>query len=186
MSSHLALPREGHLDQLFDIFAYLKCKHRAQMVFDTTYPSIENDDFPRHDWEKHYGEVKEVIPTNAPSPRGKGFDMIGYVDADLAGDKVIRLSRRGFVIYLNQAPIYWFSKRQNRVECSIFGIEFVAMKQCCEYVRGLRYKLRVMGIPVIGCSFLYGDNQSVLCNTCIPDSSLDEVICNSMVLFLQG
>ena len=29
----------------------------------------------------------------------------------------------------------------------------------------------MMGIPVIGCSFLYGDNQSALCNTCIPDST---------------
>ena len=96
MSSHLVLPSEGHLDKLFHIFAYLTWKHRAWMVFDPTYPSIDNDDFPRHDWEKHYGEVKEVIPTNAPSPRGKGFDMIGYVDADLAGDKVIRRSRIGF------------------------------------------------------------------------------------------
>ena len=105
------------------------------MVFDPTYPSIDNDD----NWEKHYGEVKEVISTNALSPRGKGFDMIGYVDTDLVGDKVTRRSRKGFVIYLNQSPIYWFSNRQNRVECSTFGSEFVAMKQCCEYVRGLRY-----------------------------------------------
>ena len=58
MSSHLALPREGHLDKLFHIFAYLKWKHRARMLFDPTYPSIENDDFPRHDWEKYSGEVK--------------------------------------------------------------------------------------------------------------------------------
>ena len=98
--------------------------------------------------------------------------MIGYVDADLSGDEVIRRYRTGFVIYLNQAPIYWFSKRQNGVECSTFGSEFVSMKQCCESVRGLRYKLRMMGIPVIGCSFLYGDNQYVLCNTFIPDSTL--------------
>ena len=110
-------------------------------------------------WEKHYGEV---IPTNDPSPRGKGFDMIRFVDADLSGDKVIRLSRTCFVIYLNRAPIYWFSKRKNGVECSTFGSEFIAMKQCCEYVRRLRYKLRMMGIPVIGCLFLCGDNQSVL------------------------
>ena len=96
MSSHLALPREGHIDKLFHIFACLKWKHRARMVFDTTYPSIDNDDFPRHDWEKNYGEVKEVIPTNAPSPRGKGFDMIGYVDAGLAGDKVIRTLQNRF------------------------------------------------------------------------------------------
>ena len=50
MSSHLALPREGHLEKIFHIFAYLKWKHRSRMVFDPTYPSIDNDDFPRHDW----------------------------------------------------------------------------------------------------------------------------------------
>ena len=42
MSSHLALPREGHLDKIFHIFAYLKWKHRARMVFDPTYPSIDH------------------------------------------------------------------------------------------------------------------------------------------------
>ena len=187
ISYHLALPREGHLDKLFHIFAYLKWKQMARMVFDPTYPSIDNDDFPRHDWEKHYCQVKEIIPTNAPYPREKGFDMIGYVDADLAGYKVIRRSITGFVIYLKQAPIYWFSKRQNGVECSTFGSKSVAMKQCCEYVRGMRYKLRIMEIPVIGCSFLYGDNQSVLCNPLFPSHYFpDEVICNSMVPFLQG
>ena len=46
------------------------------------------------------------------------------------------------------------------------------MKKCCEYVRGLRYKLRMMGIPVIGCLFLYVNNQSVSCNIFIPDSTL--------------
>ena len=81
MYSHLAMPREGHLEKLFHIFVYLKCKHRAWMVFDPTYLSIDNDDFHRHDWEKHYGELMEVIPKNAPSPRGKGFDMIRYFDA---------------------------------------------------------------------------------------------------------
>ena len=104
-------------------------------------------------------------------PRGKGFDMIGYVNADLVGDKVLRRSRTGFVIYLNQEPIYWFSKRQIGVECSTFGIEFIAMKKYCDYVIGLWYKLGMMGIPVIGSSFFYGDNQYVLCNTCIPDST---------------
>ena len=115
MSSHLALPCEVHLDKIFHIFSYLKWKHRARMVFDPTYPSIEKDDFPRHDWEKHYGEVKEVISTNVPYPRVKGFDMIRYIDADLAGVKVMRRSRTGFVIYLNQVPIYWFLKRYNGV-----------------------------------------------------------------------
>jgi len=46
------------------------------------------------------------------------------------------------------------------------------MKKCCEYVRGLRYKLRMMGIPVTNPTFVYGDNQSVLWNTSVPDSTL--------------
>ena len=48
--SRLALPHEGHLEKIFHIFAYIKWKHRARMVFDPTYPSIYNDDFPRNDW----------------------------------------------------------------------------------------------------------------------------------------
>ena len=46
------------------------------------------------------------------------------------------------------------------------------MKQCCEYVRGLRYKLRMMSISCDDPTFIYGDNQSVLANTTIPDSML--------------
>ena len=46
------------------------------------------------------------------------------------------------------------------------------MKQCCEYLRGLRYKLRIMGIPCNGPVYIQGDNQSVLANTTIPESTL--------------
>jgi hypothetical protein len=50
-----------------------------------------------------------------------------FVDSDHAGEKFIRRSRTGFVIYLNMAPIVWFSKRQQTVESSVFGAELVAM-----------------------------------------------------------
>ncbi len=46
------------------------------------------------------------------------------------------------------------------------------MKQACEYVRGLRYKLRMLGIPCEESTFIYGDNQSVLANTTAPESQL--------------
>jgi hypothetical protein len=58
------------------------------------------------------------------------------------------------------------------VETSSFGSEFVAMKQCCEYLRGMRYKLRMMGIAVNGPYYISGDNQSVLANTTEPGSTL--------------
>jgi len=48
----------------------------------------------------------------------------------------------------------------------------MAMKHATEYVRGLRYKLRAIGIPVEECSYIYGDNKSVLVNLGTPHSPL--------------
>ena len=46
------------------------------------------------------------------------------------------------------------------------------MEYATKYVPGLRYKLRTMGIHVEGCTYIYGDNQSVLANTMEPHSQL--------------
>lgn len=174
MSSHLALPRQGHLDQLYHIFAYLNKHHNSELVFDPSYPSIDESKFQRQDWSStaYNHEEKEELPSNMPEPRGNGFIMRAFVDADHAGDSMTRKSRSGFLIYLNNAPIYWMSKKQTGIETSSFGSEFTAMKHCCEYIRGLRYRLRMMGIPVMGPTYIYGDNQSVLYNTTLPDSVL--------------
>jgi len=43
------------------------------------------------------------------------------------------------------------------------------MKQAAKYVRSLRYKLRMFGIPVEGPAFIFGDNQSVLVNSYVPE-----------------
>ena len=107
-----------------------------------------------------------------PQPRGMGFVIRSYVDADHAGDSITRRSRTGFLMYLNSAPVYWMSKKQTSIETSSFGSEFIAMKQCTEYIRGLRYKLCMMGIPCTSPAFIFDDNQSVLANTTIPDSTL--------------
>ena len=170
LSSHIAMPREGHLQQVFHIFSYLKSHHNARLVFDPSYPDMDFSKFEKHGWEIHYDKVKEDIPLNAPQSLGLEFIIRAYVDASHAGCKLTRRSRTGFIVMLNNSPIYWLSKKQTSVETSTFGSEFVAMKQCCEYLRGLRYKLRMMGVPVTNPCFVYGDNQSVLWNTSIPDS----------------
>ena len=175
LSSHLALPREGHMLQLFQIFAYLKKYHNTEMVYDPSDPTIDESSFELRDWtSSEFGHLqgKEELPPNMPEPRGLGFTMRAKVDADHASDTTTRRSRTGFIVYLNCAPVYWMSKKQTSVESSSFGSEFIAMKQCCEYLRGLRYKLRMMGIPCDGPVYIQEDNQSVLANTTIPDSTL--------------
>jgi hypothetical protein len=108
-----------------------------------------------------------------PKPCGPLMTMqVFVVDADHAGDLLTRGSRSGFIVFLYGASIYWSSKKQTSCETSTFGSEFVAMKQATEYIRGLRYKLRMMGITVDEPSFVLGDNQSVLANTTSPGSTL--------------
>ena len=91
--------------------------------------------------------------------------MIVYVHADHTGDTSSGRSRSGFTVYLNNAYVYWLSKKQNSIETSTFGSEFMTIKNVTECIRGLRYILRMTGMPVVDPAFVYGDNQSVLCNT---------------------
>ena len=173
LASMMAMPREGHLAQVYRMFSFLRSHHNAVMVFDPTPPEIDSSSFTDEDWTTSaYGECKEEIPNNAPKPRGIGFTMRAFVDSDHACDTVTRRSRTGYIIFLNSAPIYWYSKKQTSIETSSFGAEFIAMKLCCEYIRGLRYKLRMMGIAVDLPAFVFGDNQSVLSNTSHPHSKL--------------
>jgi hypothetical protein len=121
-----------------------------------------------------YGDVQEAVPPIAPPClRGKDVDLQMFVDSDHAGDKRTRRSRTGFIIYLNMAPIVWYSKKkQATIETSIFGAEFDAMKNGMECLRGIHYKLRMMGVEIAGPSYIYGDNMSVVHNTQRPESVL--------------
>ena len=95
-----------------------------------------------------------------------------WVDSDHTGDKVTRRSRTGYFIFLNTTLINWLSKKQATIEGSVFGAEFVAMKTGVEALRGIRYKLRMMGVPLNGPTYAYGDNMSVTYNTSQPESTM--------------
>ena len=136
-------------------------------------PAIDHNQFPKQDWSQTvYGDKPEALPPNMPETRGKGFIVSAYVDSDHAGDTVTRRSRTGFFVYCNCALVYWMSKKQTSIETSSFGSEFCAMKLCTEYIRGLKFKLRIMVIACDSPPYIYGDNQSVLANTSMPHSML--------------
>ena len=92
-----------------------------------------------------------------PRPRGRAAKMVVFIDASHAANKVNRKSHR-YIIFLNRAPIIWYSKQQNTVESSTFTSEFVAMKTCTDKEIGLRFKLRMFGIPIDGETDILCDN----------------------------
>jgi len=174
MSSYSAMPRTGHLHALYRIFGYLKKHPRSTIVFDSLQPKVDEARFKTFDWKDFYGDVKEILPPNRPMPLGNPVHMSCFVDADHASNVVTRRSHTGTLIFLNGAPITWYSKRQNTVESSTFGSEFVAMRTAVDMIEALRYKLRMFGIPIDGPSDVFCDNQSVVTNSSIPESTLNK------------
>jgi hypothetical protein len=75
-------------------------------------------------------------------------------------------------LFVNRAPILWYSKRQNTVATSTFGSEFVAMRISVELVEALRYKLRMFGILIDGQTNVYCDNEAMTKNAIYPESTL--------------
>eukprot|EP00957_Ditylum_brightwellii_P013763 1037576-Ditylum_brightwellii.AAC.1 len=69
MSSHLAMPREGHMEEVLRIFAHLRKYHNIELVFDPSNPVGDELAFKQRDWtSSEFGHVqgKEEIPTNMP------------------------------------------------------------------------------------------------------------------------
>ncbi len=87
LSSYLACPREGHLDNALHVMGYLQLKHNSRLIFDPTYPDIDQTAFPSFDWTEVYGNTEEAIPPDMPPPLGKDVDLRMMVDSDHAGDK---------------------------------------------------------------------------------------------------
>jgi hypothetical protein len=174
LSSFLMAPREGHFEAVLAIFAYLR-KHKDQvMFFNPAYMDARESDFIQTQWADIYGDIKEEIPINFPVPLGKPVRITVYVDADHTGNVVTRRSQTGFIIFVNSAPIIWYSKKQKTIESSTFGAEFVALRVCIEALIALRYKLCSFGIQIDGPADVYCDNGSVVKSASVVEGRLNK------------
>ena len=178
MSAYQASPRRGHLEELIHIVAYLKHQPKLTLYFDPERANIDESIFASgsspDQFQDLYRDANEELPERMPQPLGISVRITSFVDASHAANKVNRRSHTGFVIFVNRAPIIWFSKRQNTVESSTFSSEFIAMKTCMESIVALRYKLRMFGVPIDGPADVLCDNQSVVLNSSCIDSALNK------------
>ena len=107
-----------------------------------------------------------------PEPLGRAVNIYTFVDANHAGNVVTRRSHTGILIFVQNSPILWLSRRQNTVETSTFGSEFVALRTARDLIISLRYKLRMFGVPLEGPAQVFCDNQGVVLNASVPESVL--------------
>ena len=77
-------------------------------------------------------------------------------------------------------PVLWYSKRQQTVETSNFSSKHIALKACIETIQGLRFKLRMFGIPFDSdkdegdkATNIFCDNMSIVNNCTNVESVLN-------------
>ncbi|GJS89484.1 retrovirus-related pol polyprotein from transposon TNT 1-94 [Tanacetum coccineum] len=118
--------------------------------------------------EKHLKEVKRIfrylrgtIHMGLWYPKGSGFELTAFSDADHAGCVDTRKSTSGGIQFLGDKLVSWMSKKQNCTAMSSAEAEYVALSASCAQVMWMRTQLQDYGfnynkIP------LYCDSQSAI------------------------
>ena len=169
MSGFRVAPRIGHLQRLQRICGYLAKFRDACIRVRTEQPDYSDIVAKKYDWARTaYGDAKEVVPPGVPEPRGKTVTITTYKDANLLHDVTSGKAVSGVLHFMNQTPIDWYSKKQATCEVATYGAEFSAARTAIEQIAGHRHFLRYLGVPIEECSYLFGDNESVVTSsTCL-------------------
>jgi hypothetical protein len=95
---------------------------------------------------------------------GRGWELHGYVDADLAGDVNDRRSTTGYAFCMNKfsSPIAFYSGVQHCVATSTAHSEMLAVAKAVVMVIHLRELLDELGMGEIDATPLYEDNSAVV------------------------
>jgi hypothetical protein len=173
LSSFRAIPRHGHMDRVRRVYGYLSKMKDAAIRVRTDEPDYSSLPEQEFDWAQSvYGNVSELLPTDAPSPLGKYVTLTHYFDANLYHDMLTGRSVTAILHLFNKTPIDWYSKKQATIETATYGSEFVAARTCVDQVVDLRTSLRYLGVPIRETSYMFGDNKSVIDSSTFPHAKL--------------
>ncbi|KAL7527140.1 LOW QUALITY PROTEIN: hypothetical protein ACHAWF_002052, partial [Thalassiosira exigua] len=127
-----------------------RCNPVKRLSMDPTTPAIDRNGFNgTADWTEFYGNVVEADPPGMPEPLRKSVEIFAFCDSDHASNVVTRRSHSGILLFAQNALIYSFvNKKQNIVEASTYGAEFVAMRIARDMIVELRLKLKSIGVPM--------------------------------------
>jgi hypothetical protein len=103
------------------VFGYLKKFPKCRIVIDPGYQDNSKHQATEYeDWKEFFPDAEEQLPNNMLMPYGKKARITVYVDADHAHDVVTRPSVTAILLFINNMPVRWYSKRQRTVETSTY------------------------------------------------------------------
>lgn len=177
LTQYQASSREGHMEQrILHIFAFLKKHPKLLLHMSPELPRIDYGDFRtnREDFFRDLLRCRRVITTSTAHSKRAEHQHAAFVNALHAANKVTRRSH--YVVFINRAPVVWYSKLQHNLETSTFSAEFIALKVCLEAIEHLRFKLRCFGVPLPRGepTNVFCDNESVVKNMMHVKSTLNK------------
>ena len=100
-----------------------------RIVCDPMGPNVDLQVFNDNlDWTEFYGDVEEELLPKIPEPRGRVVSIYSFVDSDQSGNSVTRCLHTVNIIFIQNAPIIWFSKKHNAVEVITFERKLFALR----------------------------------------------------------
>ncbi|KAJ9539156.1 hypothetical protein OSB04_031889 [Centaurea solstitialis] len=100
-------------------------------------------------------------------PKGLGFELQAYTDADYGGCNMDRKSTSGHLQFLGNKLVSWASKKQQCVSTSTAESEYVAAAICCSQVLWMQSQLRDYGLEYKKIP-IYCDSKSAIAISANP------------------
>lgn len=76
--------------------------------------------------------------------KDEDFGLVGYCDADYAGDKIERKCTSGGCHYIGPCMISWACKKQNSIALSTIEAKYVSTASCYSQLLWVKYQLRLL------------------------------------------
>lgn len=117
---------------------------------------------------QHVNAVKRIIRYLMSSrdvciKYGESNDIVGYSDADFAGDLDTRKSTSGYIFLMNGGPVTWRSEKQKTIALSTTEAEFIASCEAAKEILWLKQFLSDLGeLSNNNAISLNIDNQSAI------------------------
>ena len=110
--------------------------------YDPMGPNVDLSVFNNNaDWEEFYGDVEEQLRPKMTESGGRAVSVYSFVDANHGGNSIKRRSHTGIIMFIQNTPIIWFSKKHNRVEAAMFGSDLVALSVFKDFIAALKSKV---------------------------------------------
>jgi hypothetical protein len=93
--------------------------------------------------------------------RYTNLELVGYSDADWAGNADDRKSTYGGCFYVGTNLVPWMSKKQNSISLSTAEAEYITAGSCCTLLMWMKQLLADYGFPQ-GMMVVYCDNTSAI------------------------